>query len=311
MSLFKIFGKKSDDKETGLLEFELKNPVDCLCDFTYNFYWQHKGEKLDPAWKIPGKDLTFGEIVEHLKNGGNVKIIGNVGHRLCASMGSNLVYFGGKGEEIDVGDVYVDGDVDTRMGISMTRGNIYVKGKVSEPMGNILEVKSDVKEYRKFRSITDIATHGLNEDRPVGFRIVGNKIIIKDGTVKDTVGARMDVNIEIIINGNMDLSTGILMKRGIVRVNGNTGKNTGALLNGGLIIINGYTDDFTGIDMIKGEIIINGDAGKFMAANKKSGFILAKKGNPIPPTSKLPLEKSDQHLLIEQGLDPSNFHKYK
>ncbi len=117
--------------------------------------------------------------------------------------------------------------------------------------------------------------------------------------------------LEIIVNGNVDLSTGILMKRGIVRVNGNAGKNTGALLNGGLIIINGYTDDFTGIDMIKGEIIINGDAGKFMAANKKRGFILVKKGSPIPPTSKLPLEKSDQHLLIEQGLDPGNFHKFK
>jgi len=38
--------------------------------------------------------------------------------------------------------------------------------------------------------------------------------------------------------------------------------------------------------MIKGTIIVNGNAGKFLAANKKSGAVFAKKGNPIPPTDK-------------------------
>ena len=70
----------------------------------------------------------------------------------------------------------------------------------------------------------------------------------------------------------------------MVRVNGNAGKNTGALLNGGIVIVNGNTDDFTGIDMIKGQIIVGGDAGKFMAANKKGGFLMGHKGSPIPPT---------------------------
>ena len=192
--MFKIFGKKPEHNERELLELEIEEPVDCLCDFTYNFHWQHKGEKLDPKWKVPGNSITFGELVEHLKNGGSVKIIGNVGHRLCSSMGINLVYFSGNGEELSVGDVYVDGDVDTRMGISMVMGNIYVSGHVSEPVGNILEVKSDVKGYKKFRSITDIVKHGLNEDIPVGFQIVGHKLIINDGMVKDTVGARVDVD---------------------------------------------------------------------------------------------------------------------
>jgi formylmethanofuran dehydrogenase subunit C len=309
--LFKIFGKKSEDKETELLELEIDEPVDCLCDFTYNFHWQHKGEKLDPKWKVPGNSQTFEDLVEHLKKGRNIKIIGNVGHRLCSSMGTNLVYFGGNGEEIAVGNVYVDGDVDTRMGISMTRGNIYVNGHISEPIGNILEIKSDVKGFRKFRSITDIVTHGLKDDVPVGFQAIGNKLVINDGTVKDTVGARVDMDTEIIVNGNVDLSTGILMKNGIVRVNGNAGKNTGALLNGGIVIINGKTDDFTGIDMMNGEIIVNGDAGKFMAANKKGGFILAHKGSAIPPTSMMPLETAEQHLLIKQGLNPKEFMKYK
>jgi len=109
--------------------------------------------------------------------------------------------------------------------------------------------------------------------KPEAF-LIGNKIVIDDGTVKDTVGARMDVDTEIIINGNVDLSTGILIKKGIVRVNGNAGKNNEALLNGGTVVINGNTDDFTGIDMIKGQIIVNGNARKFMAANKKGGFLI-------------------------------------
>jgi formylmethanofuran dehydrogenase subunit C len=226
-------------------------------------------------------------------------------------MGIDLVYFGGKGEELLVGDVYVDGDVDTRMGISMVRGNIYVSGHVSEPIGNILEVQSDIKGYKKYRSITDVVKHGLNEDIPVGFQLVGHKLIINDGMVRDTVGARVDVDTEIIVNGNVDLSTGILMKKGMVRVNGKAGNNTGALLNGGIVIINGNTDDFTGIDMIKGEIIINGNAGKFMGANKKGGIVLAHKGSPIPPTSIMQLGKSDKDLLIEQRFEPHIFHKFK
>ena len=36
-------------------------------------------------------------------------------------MGVDLQYFGGSGNDISVGDIYVEGDVDTRMGISMTR----------------------------------------------------------------------------------------------------------------------------------------------------------------------------------------------
>ena len=66
--MFNIFGRKSDDKkEKKFLEIDVTEPVDCLGDFTFNFHWQHKGEKLDPSWKIPGNDLTFGEVVEHLK----------------------------------------------------------------------------------------------------------------------------------------------------------------------------------------------------------------------------------------------------
>ncbi|MEG3224766.1 MAG: hypothetical protein BME94_04340 [Methanobacteriales archaeon Met13] len=309
--MFKIFGDKKKEEPREVLEIEPDGPVDCLCDFTFNFHWQHKGEKLDPSWKVPGTATTFGEVVQHLKSQGDIHIKGDAGHRLASSMGVDLQYFQGTGQDIPVGDVYVDGDVDTRMGISMTRGALYVKGEVKEPLGNLVEVKSSKKSYRKFRSITDIATYGLNKDKLLGAELLGNKLIINDSTIKDTVGARLNKKFEILMNSNADLSTGILMRQGVVRINGKAGKNTGALLNGGTIIINGDTDDFTAIDMMKGIIIVNGDAGKFLAANKKSGFILAQKGNPLPPSQKYPMEKSDQELLLSVGFNPRNFKKFQ
>lgn len=313
--MFKIFGRKSEqDKkhtEKDLLNVEAPEPVDCLCDFTFNFHWQHKGEKLDPSWKIPHNDFTFGDVVEHLKSGRNVRINGDAGHRLSSSMGVDLKYFGGTGNDVPVGDVYVEGDVDTRMGISMARGNIYIKGKVAEPVGNLLEVKTDVKGYCKFRSITDIMHNGLESDKLESCQLIDNKLLIDDGMVKDTVGARLDREMEIIMDGNVDLSTGILMRKGTVRINGSAGKNSGALLNGGTLIIDGNTDDFTAIDMIKGLIIINGNAGKFLAANKKSGRILAKKGRPIPPAEEKSLTNEDRNILLGYGFNPNDFSKFE
>jgi len=307
--MFKIFGGKKKEEEREVLEIEPEGRVDCLCDFTFNFHWQHNGEKMDPRWLIPGTEITFGTVVEHLKQGGDVRIIADAGHRLSSSMGVDLHYFGGTGKDIPVGDVYVEGDVDSRMGISMARGSIYVKGEVKEPMGNLVEVRSSQKNYRQFRSITDIATNGLQGDKLVGAHLEGKKFTIQDGTVKDTVGARLDRDLQIIFQGNVDLSTGILMRQGLVRVNGNAGKNTGALLNGGTVVINGDTDDFTAIDMIKGHIIVNGDAGKFLAANKKNGYVLAKKGSPIPPATEKKLEISDHNVLLTMGFRPQSLKK--
>lgn len=309
--MFKIFGGKKREEEREVLEIEPEGPVDCLCDFTFNFHWQHKGEKLDPSWKIPGTETTFGAVVDHLKNGGDVRIMADAGHRLSSSMGVDLQYFQGTGKDIPVGDVYVEGDVDSRMGISMARGSIYVKGEVKEPMGNLVEVRSSEKNYRQFRSITDIATHGLEGDKLLGADLEGNKFTIQDGTVKDTVGARLDKDVHILFAGNVDLSTGILMRQGVVRVDGNAGKNTGALLNGGTVVINGATDDFTAIDMIKGQLIVNGDAGKFLAANKKNGYVLAKKGSPIPPAVKKELSTADSNLLLSQAMKPQGFWKFE
>ncbi|WP_048080090.1 MULTISPECIES: hypothetical protein [Methanobacterium] len=306
-----LFGRKSKEKERDILEIDISEPVDCLCDFTYNFYWQHNGEKLSPEWKIAGTDLTFKDLVEHLKKGGTVKINGNAGHRLGSSMGTDLKFFGGTGKEIDVGDIIVEGDVDTRMGISMVKGSIYIKGNVKEPAGNLVKVKSDMKGYKKFKSITDIMMNGLEGDKLEGNQMDGNRLIIDDGMVRDTVGSRLDADKEIIVNGNVDLSTGILMRKGTVRINGSTGKNTGALLNGGTVIINGSCDDFTAIDMIKGSVIVNGNAGKFLAANKKSGVVFAKYGSPIPPVKEKNLDSKDSNTLLKYGFNPREFKKFE
>ncbi|MGB9937987.1 MAG: hypothetical protein ACPK7O_09740 [Methanobacterium sp.] len=309
--MLKLFGRKKEEKDRDILEIDIEEPVDCLADFTYNFYWQHKGEKLQPEWKIPGNETTFKDMVEHLKKGGSVKINGNAGHRLCSSMGVDIKYFGGSGKEIEVGDVIINGDVDTRMGISMTKGSIYVKGKVKEPFGNLVEVKSDLKGYNKFRSITDVVMNGIGNDKLKGGQITNNGILINDGSIRDTVGSRLNKEAEIVVNGNVDLSTGILMQKGTVRINGNTGKNTGALLNGGTVVINGNCDDFTGIDMIKGMIIVNGDAGKFLAANKKSGTVIAKKGSPIPPTAQKNISSEESAMLLKMGFNPREFKKFE
>ncbi|WP_424355274.1 hypothetical protein [Methanobacterium sp. MBAC-LM] len=305
-----LFGRKKE-KKRDILEIDISEPVDCLCDFTYNFYWQHNGEKLSPEWKIAGTALTFKDLVEHLKKGGTVKINGNAGHRLGSSMGTDLKFFGGTGKEIDVGDIIVEGDVDTRMGISMVKGSIYIKGSVKEPIGNLVKVKSDMKGYKKFKSITDIMMNGLEGDKLEGNQMDGNRLIIDDGMVRDTVGSRLDEDKEIIVNGNVDLSTGILMRNGTVRINGSTGKNTGALLNGGTVIINGNCDDFTAIDMIKGSVIVNGNAGKFLAANKKSGVVFAKGGSPIPPVKEKNLDSKDSNTLLKYGFNPREFKKFE
>lgn len=308
--MFGRLKKKNKPIAENIIELDIDQAVDCLCDFTYNFYWNHKGEKMELTDKIPNNEYTFQDIVEHLKKGNSVKINGDVGHRLASSMGVDLAYFGGTGAPIDVGDIFVNGDVASRMGISMRKGNIYVSGKVTDPIGNLVEVKSDVKGYRKFISITEL----LMEDAKVkliGANKSGKILEINDGLVRDTLGARLDKDSEIILNGNADLSTGILMKNGAVRINGNGGNNTAALLNGGTVIIDGDCDDFTAVEMKKGTVIVNGNAGKFLGLKKVSGTIYAKEGSSIHPTKQHKLNNEDKMVLQNYKFDPSGFVKFE
>ncbi|MEO2117758.1 MAG: hypothetical protein ABGW92_05080, partial [Methanocaldococcus sp.] len=293
--LFNIFKKSNkkkldeflDENKDKVLKLELNNPINCLCDFTYNFIWQ---SDFNPETKIK-ENITFKTLVEHLKNGGVVYIKGNVGKRFCSSMGVDLRYFGGSGGRIKVGTVIVDGDVDTRFGISMLSGTVYIneRNSIKEPMGNVIEVESDIKGYRKFISITEFVEYRYREEKlskPNKFDKNKGILEINDKIKRDTVGARLNEDKTIIVNGDVDLSTGILMKNGRVIVNGNAGKNTGAVLNGGLVIINGDTNDFTGFEMKDGIIVVDGNAGKFLGAKKKGGVIYARDGKEVPPTKR-------------------------
>jgi formylmethanofuran dehydrogenase subunit C len=314
-NLFKKSNKKKldeflEENKDKVLTLELDRPVDCLCDFTYNFIWQ---SKFDPETEI--KDgISFKTLVEHLKNNGIVYIKGDVGKRFCSSMGVDLKYFGGSGGRIKVGTVIVDGNIDTRFGISMLSGTVYIneKSQIKEPMGNVIEVESDIKGYRKFISITEFVEYRYKDEKllkPNKFDKNRGVLEINDKIKRDTVGARLNDDKTIIVNGDVDLSTGILMKRGKVIVNGNAGKNTGAVLSGGIVIINGDTDDFTGIEMKDGVIVVDGNAGKFLGAKKKGGVIYARDGKEIPPTKRYELSKDDVEFLKSLGYT-GKFYKF-
>ncbi|AEH06074.1 hypothetical protein [Methanothermococcus okinawensis] len=317
--VFGLFSKKKstindflDKNKERILNIHLNEPIDCICDFTYNFIWQ---SSFDYNQKVVD-GVSFKDLVEHLKNGGIVYIKGNVGHRFCSSMGADLKYFGGTGSKIDTGTVIVDGDIDTRFGISMVSGTVYVNehNNIKEPVGNIIEVESDIKGYKKYISITQYVEGRYKDEKllkPNKFDKNNHNLILNDKIIRDTIGARLEKDVTITINGNVDLSTGILMKKGKVVVNGNAGKNTGAVLNGGTVIIyGGDTGDFTGFEMKNGIIIVNGNAGKFLGAKKKGGVIYAKEGSPVSPTKKYPLDKKDNELLNKYGLF-GGFYKFQ
>lgn len=58
---------------------ELEEPVDCIADFTYNFYWQHKGKYLKPEDTIPGTEYRYKDVVEHLKKETMLKLLEMLG----------------------------------------------------------------------------------------------------------------------------------------------------------------------------------------------------------------------------------------
>ena len=213
------------------MRLTLTTPADCLCDSTYNFFWQHEGTELDPDAVISHQldtEHTYRQLVDELASGRNVHISGSIGKRFASSLGVDIAYFGGSGKSICAGSVFVDGDIDTRCGISMVAGAIYVSGKIAEPMGNIVEVVSDMDGYRKYLSITDIL-HNMVEDngncgdvdddsRVVMFTDDRNSfddmtLVLGDGIMRDTVAARLGVDATVIVRGDVSLSTGILMHK--------------------------------------------------------------------------------------------------
>ncbi|VVB96406.1 Tungsten-containing formylmethanofuran dehydrogenase 2 subunit C [uncultured archaeon] len=270
------------------MEIKISQPVDCLCDFTYDFYWQHKGSRISPMGIIPhqeGTSYNYSELVDCLKRGEDVHIKGDAGRRLGSSLGVDLKYFGGSGKSLKVGSIIVDGNVDTRMGISMVSGAIYVRGKVREPLGNIIEVESGKPGYHKFCPITGLLQEGLEETIVPPNLLEGDSLTIRDGLLRDTIAARLDSDKKIIVDGNAGMSTGILMKQGVVHVNEDAGMNTGVLQRGGIVIVNN-TEEFAGAYMRGGTLIIGGKAKGYVGANMKGGMIFLKGEamlKPVPP----------------------------
>jgi formylmethanofuran dehydrogenase subunit C len=279
------------------MQLELSGQVDCLCDFTYDFYWQHRGKRLSPSVVIPHQmdtSHTYQDLVLALKKGEDVNIKGNAGKRLGSSLGVDLKFFGGTGKPIPSGAIIVDGDVDTRMGISMVRGAIYVKGNVKQPIGNVVEVVSDRKDYRKFISITDMLNEGQTEKILHPNVMEDDCIFLRDGIIRDTIAARLDADKKVIVEGDSGMSTGILMKCGFIHIEGDAGLNTAVLLRGGTIIT-GNTGEFACAYMKDGSVIIQGKAKGYVGANMIGGTIFYKGEAMIPG---FPVNEGDIRMLV-------------
>lgn len=266
----------------------------CLCDFTFDFYWQHRGSRLNMDGTVSG--ISFRSMVQALRLGETVRIHGDAGSRLGSSLGVDLLRLGGKGGPIEqTGRIIVDGDVGSHMGISMLRGAVYVSGEVMPPLGNVVEAKSDLSGYRKFISITEVLEKDLSVLQPNAAFEDG--LAIKDGLIRDTLGARNPTGKKLLLQGDAGMSTGILMRSGLIEIDGNAGPNTGVLMQGGRIVVRGRTGDFTGAEMRAGEIIIKGDLGSFACARMRGGAVYAREGRVVPPARMQNPDSGEQAML--------------
>ena len=229
-----------------MIKIELLSRVDNLCDYTFNFCWHNR--QLDPDAPIPhqnGTKYTFRDIVDALKTGTEVHIKGDVGERLAQGMGADIRHLGGTGG-IGTGTasrIFVDGDVGAEAGFGMVAGAVYVSGIVEEPLGNIIEVHSDVAGYRKFVSITDLlCNHPLA--MPVSNSLDPEKLrlVLNDGILRGTLCARCDCPVDVLVKGDAHNGTGLLMQQGTITVTGDAGMNAGAHLNGGTVVVRGWQE---------------------------------------------------------------------
>jgi len=101
--------------------------------------------------RTSGYIIYLSRIVLALRKGEDVNIKGNAAKGLEQSRSGSKILWG-TGKSIHAGSIIVDGDVDTRMGISMVRGAIYVKGNVKQPLGNVVKLYL-ISRVSKFISI--------------------------------------------------------------------------------------------------------------------------------------------------------------
>ncbi|WP_370572582.1 formylmethanofuran dehydrogenase [Methanomethylovorans sp.] len=297
-------------------KIRILEPIDNLCDYTFNFCWNDS--KLRPEDIIhfqEGTYFTYADLVAMLKAGGDLHIEGNVGKRLAYSMGTDLKHLGGTGKMEKAGNVFVEGDVGPEAGMGMASGSLYVKGNIAEPLGNLLEVTSDVEGYRKFRSITDILCNGPGKDALKANSLTENTLKLNDGILRGTIGARCNWQGTIVVEEDVYNGTGVLMQQGTIVINGNAGMNTGSHLNGGTVVVHGNVGEFSGAYMKDGKLIFM-DAKGYVGAGMTGGAIYSKKkASTSPPAAKARMEKEDIELIrktMETGrVESMLFNKYE
>ncbi len=293
----------------------LKERLDNLCDYTYNFTWQNN--KIRPGSIVPFQKNTsfaYNDLVDELRKGKEVHIIGSAGKRLGYSMGVDLEHFGGSGAPETAGKIYVEGDVSSEMGMGLVSGEIYVKGAVEEPVGNVVEIVSDEPGYRKFRSITEVLCKGTDELIGNNYDMQKRHLHLDDRVLRGTIAARCGCEAFVTVEGDAYNGTGLLMQKGVVHVTGDAGMNTGAHLDGGTVIVEGTTGEFAGAYMKKGVLILR-DAKGFVGANMKDGVIFAKKKvKTAPPVEELSMAEVDAKLLMKYldigHVEAMGYHKY-
>jgi formylmethanofuran dehydrogenase subunit C len=300
------------------VKIELTASADYLLDYTFNFHWHNKS--LDPDSLIPfQKDtkLSYRDLVIALKDGKDIRITGNVGRNFAYSAGADLQHLGGSGNVESAGRIFVDGDVGTEAAIGMVAGTLYVAGSISEPLGNIIEVRSDIENYRKFRSITDIACNGPGNDILVSnsYNPDGRVLLLNDGILRGTIGARCAASITIRVEGNAHNGTGVLMREGTIIVSGNAGMNTGSHLNGGTVAVLGSVGEFAGAYMKHGLLAFK-DAKGYIGAGMTGGTIYSRsRVKTNPPVGKIRMGREDaalMHKIMAAGrIDAALYNKYE
>ncbi len=284
-----------------MISIELLSHVDNLCDYTFNFCWHNR--QLDPDAHIPhqnGTECTYRDLTDALKTETEVHIKGDVGERLAQGMGADIRHLGGTGGIVTgtTSRIFVDGDVGAEAGLGMVAGAVYVSGRVEEPLGNIIEVRSDVAGYRKFASITDLLCNRRPEV-PVSNSLDPTKLrlVLNDGILRGTLCARCDCPVDVLVEGDAHNGTGLLMRQGTVTVTGDAGMNTGAHLNGGTVVVRGVAGEFAGAYMKCGVLLVGGGMG-YAGADMAGGAIYSrKKIVTSPPAEKTRITGADMSLI--------------
>lgn len=282
------------------VEIELVKEVDHLCDYTFNFHWHN--EDLDPDSLIPHQkdtQLTYRDLVNELKANGEIHITGNAGKNFAYSMGADIKHFGGSGEAEKTGSIFITGNVGPEIGMGMVAGILYIKGNIKNPFGNIVELVSDVENYRKFRSITDILCNGIGKDEFIDneFNEEQNILVLKDNIPRGTIAARCTCDAKVVIEGNAYNGTGLLSQKATIIVKGNAGMNTGSHLNGGTVVVQGEVGEFAGAYMKDGKLIFLNAKG-FIGAGMEGGAIYSKnKAKTSPPAAKSRMKGEDSALI--------------